>query len=189
MEFLPDGTAKDSITGDIAEMEKMIHEILETARMHHLHGKLKLELISLADLIENLISEYEKQPPGVRAENLPDDCIAKGDPEQIKTVFQNILTNAIKFSSRDREAIQIRMDRRSPEIVVQITDFGIGIPEDELPFVFEPFYRVDKSRTKETGGFGLGLSLCKTIMEAHGGRIEIESALNAGTTVTLYFPE
>jgi signal transduction histidine kinase len=189
MEFLPDGTAKDSITGDIAEMEKMIHDLLETARMHHLHGKLKLELISLADLIENLISEYEKQPPGVRAENLPDDCIAKGDPEQIKTVFQNILTNAIKFSSRDREAIQIRMERRSPEIVVQITDFGIGIPEDELPFVFEPFYRVDKSRTKETGGFGLGLSLCKTIMEAHGGRIEIESALNAGTTVTLYFPE
>jgi signal transduction histidine kinase len=170
-------------------MEKMINEILETARMHHLHGNLRLELMPLADLIENVITEFEKQPPGVRAEKLPEGCIVKVDPEQIKTVFQNILTNALKFSRPDSEAIRIRLERRSPEIIVQITDFGIGIPEDELSFVFEPFYRVDKSRTKDTGGFGLGLSLCKTIMEAHGGRIEIESELNTGTTVTLYFPE
>ncbi len=189
LEFLPEGTAKDNIAGDIAEMEKMINEILETARMHHLHGNLRLELMPLADLIENVITEFEKQPPGVRAEKLPEGCIVRVDPEQIKRVFQNILTNALKFSSPDSKAIRIRLERRSPEIIVQITDFGIGIPGDELSYVFEPFYRVDKSRTKETGGFGLGLSLCKTIMEAHGGRIEIESELNAGTTVTLYFPE
>jgi two-component system sensor histidine kinase BaeS len=71
---------------------------------------------------------------------------------------------------------------------VQIADNGIGIPADELPFIFEPFYRVDKSRTKDTGGYGLGLSLCKTIMEAHGGRIQIDSTPNVGTTVTLVFP-
>ncbi len=189
LEFLPDGTAKDNIAGDIAEMEKMINEILETARMHHLHGNLRLEPMPLADLIENVITEFEKQPPGVRAEKLPEGCIVRVDPEQIKRVFQNILTNALKFSSPDSKAIRIRLERRSPEITVQIRDFGIGIPEDELSFIFEPFYRVDKSRTKDTGGFGLGLSLCKTIMEAHGGRIEIESELNTGTTVTLYFPE
>jgi signal transduction histidine kinase len=189
LEFMPDGSAKESITGDIAEMEKMINAILETARMHHLHGKLKLEPISLAVLIENVLSEFENQPPGVRAEKLPAGCVVKVDPEQIKTVFHNILTNALKFSGPDSAAIRIRLERRSAEIVVRITDFGIGIPEDELSFVFEPFYRVDKSRTKDTGGFGLGLSLCKTIMEAHGGRMEIESVLNAGTTVTLYFRE
>jgi light-regulated signal transduction histidine kinase (bacteriophytochrome) len=64
----------------------------------------------------------------------------------------------------------------------------IGIPHDELPFIFEPFYRVDKSRAKNAGGFGLGLSLCKTIMEAHEGRIEVESTPGVGTTVSLYFP-
>jgi signal transduction histidine kinase len=167
----------------------MINEILETARMHHLHGKLKLEPLSLAELIINALSEFESQPPGVRAEKIPESITVKVDPEQMKTVFKNILTNAIKFSNPDSEAVRIRVARRPPDIVVQITDFGIGIPADELPFVFEPFFRVDKSRTKDTGGYGLGLSLCKTIMEAHGGCIEIESALNTGTTVTLFFPD
>ena len=77
---------------------------------------------------------------------------------------------------------------RPPNIVVQIADNGIGIPQDELPFIFEPFYRVDKSRTKDTGGYGLGLSLCKTIMEAHDGKIEIQSRAEEGTTVSLWFP-
>jgi signal transduction histidine kinase len=84
--------------------------------------------------------------------------------------------------------VSIRVKNRPPNIVVQIADSGVGIPQDELPFIFEPFYRVDKSRTKDTGGYGLGLSLCKTIMEAHGGRIEIESTSSVGTTVTLVFP-
>jgi signal transduction histidine kinase len=73
-------------------------------------------------------------------------------------------------------------------VVVQIADRGIGIPVEELSFVFEPFYRVDKSRSKDTGGYGLGLSLCKTIMEAHNGKIEIASQPGEGTTVSLFFP-
>ena len=85
--------------------------------------------------------------------------------------------------------MSIRVKSRPPNIVVQIADSGVGIPQDELPFIFEPFYRVDKSRTKDTGGYGLGLSMCKTIMEAHGGRIQIDSTPNVGTTVTLFFPE
>ena len=189
LEFLPDSSAKESITGDIAEMEKMINEILETARMHHLHGNLKLEPISLADLIEAVLPEFENQPPGVLADPIPQGISVMVDSEQIKTVLKNLLTNAIKFSGRQSEAVKVRVKRRAPNIVVQIKDNGIGIPPDELPFIFEPFYRVDKSRTKDTGGYGLGLSLCKTIMEAHGGRIEIDSMLNSGTTVTLVFAE
>jgi signal transduction histidine kinase len=73
--------------------------------------------------------------------------------------------------------------------VVRILDHGMGIPPDELPFIFEPFYRVDKSRSKGTGGYGLGLSLCKTIMEAHGGRIEVDSKPGEGTCVSLFFPQ
>jgi signal transduction histidine kinase len=75
-----------------------------------------------------------------------------------------------------------------PYAVVLITDFGIGIPEEDLTHIFEPFYRVDKSRTKDTGGYGLGLSLCKTIMEAHGGKIKVYSRPQEGTTVALFFP-
>jgi signal transduction histidine kinase len=188
LEFLPDGRAKESITGDVAEMEKMINEILETARMHHLHGKLKVERVLLTDLLKDILSEFENQSPGVQAADIPTGTAIKVDSEQIKTVFKNVLTNAVKFSNPDSEPVCVTVKSRPPNIVVQIADNGIGIPADELPFIFEPFYRVDKSRTKDTGGYGLGLSLCKTIMEAHGGRIDINSTPNVGTTVTLVLP-
>jgi signal transduction histidine kinase len=82
----------------------------------------------------------------------------------------------------------VSCDLRESYAVIRITDFGIGIPEEELAHIFEPFYRVDKSRAKDTGGFGLGLSLCKTIMEAHDGKIEVQSKPEEGTTVSLFFP-
>lgn len=189
LEFLPQGQAKDSIAGDVLEMEKMINEILETARMHHLHGKLKLQRINLVALLEEILPDFEEQPPGVLTEKLPTEIGINIDPDQIKTVFKNILTNATKFSNPDSDPVRISLIPQSQYTVVEISDNGIGISQDELNFIFEPFYRVDKSRSKRTGGYGLGLSLCKTIMEAHGGKIEIESTPNVGTTVRLFFPE
>lgn len=106
LEFLPDGRAKESITGDVVEMEKMINEILETARMHHLHGKLKSERVILSDLLKDALSEFANQPPGVQAGDIPTGIVIKADPEQIKTVFKNILSNAIKFSSSASEPVQ-----------------------------------------------------------------------------------
>lgn len=189
LEFLPESQAKDSLKSDIAEMETMIREILETARMHHLHGNLKRQLINLAELLQGILAEYVNRPPGVQAGDFPAEIELNVDPEQVKTVFQNILTNAIKFSSPDDKPVMISVIKQANYSVVRILDHGIGIPPDELPFIFEPFYRVDKSRSKRTGGYGLGLSLCKTIMEAHGGRIEVDSKPGVGTCVSLFFPQ
>jgi signal transduction histidine kinase len=86
------------------------------------------------------------------------------------------------------EPVRILWKEDSQYAIVQIHDRGIGIPETELPYIFEPFYRVDKSRSRHTGGYGLGLSLCKTIMESHQGRIEVQSAPETGTIVSLFFP-
>ena len=73
------------------------------------------------------------------------------------------------------------------QVALHIKNFGTVIPQEELPYIFEPFYRVDKSRSKETGGYGLGLHLCQKIMEVHGGRIEVSSSLSDGTTFSLFF--
>ena len=189
LEFLPEGQAKDSLKSDIVEMETMINEILETARMHHMHGNLKRRLINLADLLEGILAEYVNQPPGVQAGDFTSEVSLNVDPDQVKTVFQNILTNAIKFSAPDDKPVMISVKKQTDSTVVRILDHGIGIPPDELPFIFEPFYRVDKSRSQRTGGYGLGLSLCKTIMEAHGGQIEVDSKPGAGTCVSLFFPQ
>ena len=189
LEFLPAGKARDSIADDVSEMEKMINEILETARRHHLHGDLKLQPTNLADLLEAILPDFQKQPPGVQVAQLPETLVINIDPGQIKTVFKNIIANGLKFSDADSDPVRISAKSQPRQAIVQITDFGIGIPAEELSFVFEPFYRVDKSRSKDTGGYGLGLSLCKTIMEAHNGKIEITSKPGEGTTVSLVFPK
>jgi signal transduction histidine kinase len=89
---------------------------------------------------------------------------------------------------RSSDPVKVSLIRQAPYAIVRIEDYGVGIPQEVLPYIFEPFYRVDKSRSKRTGGYGLGLSLCKTIMEAHGGKIEVASTPNQGTTVSLSFP-
>ena len=189
LEFLPDGETKESIRNDIIEMGTMIKAILETARIHHRHSKLNLQRTNLSILLAEVLPEFEAQLPGLHTKDFPTQQTVFVDPDQIKTVFKNIMTNAIKYSNPASAPVHISLKDQPPYIVVQIADNGIGIPQDEMPFIFEPFYRVDKSRSRGTGGFGLGLSLCKTIMDAHNGKIEIESTLNVGTTVRLFFPD
>ena len=189
LEFLPEGKSKNSIQSDLKEMEKMISDILDTARRYHVHGELNRQKINLIDLLHEVLPVFEDQAPGVRHSDLPTSIEIDVDAEQIKTVLNNVVNNAIKYSQPESEAVEISCQRRDSYVILCIHDDGIGIPEEELPFIFEPFYRVDKSRSKRTGGYGLGLSLCKTIMEAHGGKIDIESKTNSGTTVSLYFQE
>lgn len=188
LEFLEDNQAKQSIQADIEEMEKMVTEILETARRQHKYEKLKKQPTNLADLLNQKLMAFENQPPGIEIVDLSSEIEVVVDPGQIKTVFENVLNNAIKYSQPDSAPIQISSKFRESYAVIRITDFGMGIPEEELAHIFEPFYRVDKSRAKDTGGYGLGLSLCKTIMEAHDGKIEVQSQPQQGTTVSLFFP-
>ena len=168
-------------------MEKMISEILDTARTHHLHAKLIRQRLNLVELLHETISAFENQTPGVEIGDMPTAIEVDVDPEQIKIVLNNVLSNAIKYSQPDSEPVRISFKRQEPYGILCVEDDGIGIPEEELPFIFEPFYRVDKSRSRHTGGYGLGLSLCKTIMEAHGGKIEVESSPGKGTIVYLFF--
>ena len=84
--------------------------------------------------------------------------------------------------------MEISLEKEKGGVQVGFQDFGKGIPPEDQEKVFEPFYRVDKSRTKDTGGYGLGLSLCREIMQAHGGEISLESEPGKGTKVLLKFP-
>ena len=189
IEFLPDGKSKESIKADLREMENMISEILDTARTHHLHGQLKRQKLNFVDLLNEVVPAFENQSPGVEIGDIPEAIHVDLDAEQIKVVLNNVLDNAIKYSRPDSNPVRIRFERQGPFGIVRIQDDGIGIPEEELPFIFEPFYRVDKSRSKRTGGYGLGLSLCKTIMGAHGAKITVDSSPEKGTTILLHFHE
>ena len=188
LEFLEDSQAKQSIQADMQEMEKMVTEILETARMQHKYENLKKQPTNLVGLLKEVLPEFENQPPGIELVEFPTEVMAAVDSEKIKTVFENVINNAVKYSQPDSGPIRIFYKSHKSYAVIRIVDQGIGIPQEELSHIFEPFYRVDKSRAKDTGGYGLGLSLCKTIMEAHDGKIEVQSRPEEGTTVSLFFP-
>ncbi|KAF0221021.1 MAG: integral membrane sensor signal transduction histidine [Geobacteraceae bacterium] len=187
LEMVADARVKEPLTDDIREMETMVSEILEAARLRNVAGELKIEAIPAKILFQEIGELYQNQPPGLLIDPLPDDAIIQGDLMLIKIVFNNIITNAIKYSPADGEAVRLSFRQHEGYAIVQVKDHGHGIPGEDLPYIFEPFYRVDKSRSKRTGGYGLGLSLCKTIMDAHQGRIEVESTLGVGTTTSLYF--
>ena len=105
------------------------------------------------------------------------------DEEKIKRVVANIVGNAVKYIQREQGMILVNVEDQGPFIQVMIRDNGKGIGKEELPFIFERFYRTDSSRNSRTGGSGLGLAIAKKIMDEHGGRIWAESELGKGTEV------
>jgi len=189
LEFLHNMDIKKSLAEDISEMEMMVTEILESARMRFTSRELKKNSFNMGQLVQEISSIYQNQPPGIKIHPVSDDIHVHGDPEKIKIVLNNLLRNAVKYSGAGSRPVEIKLKRDLQHVIVTVQDNGSGIPEEALPFVFEPFYRVDKSRSKKTGGYGLGLSLCKTIMDAHHASIKIESALGKGTLVRLRFIE
>lgn len=118
-----------------------------------------------------------------------DDCICLVDPDLVRSLLVNLLENARRATVDEDDAhvlLNIQMD--DDDCIVSVEDNGCGIAEEELHRLTEEFYRVDKARSRAEGGVGLGLSLCARIMKAHGGRLEIESAVGSGTRVDGIFP-
>ncbi len=114
-----------------------------------------------------------------------DDMEIMGDKKKIKQLLIILLDNAIKYSSKK---IRITARRKKDRVVISVIDQGIGIPKGKIPFIFDRFYRVDKARSRSTGGAGLGLAIARAIVQSHEGSIRVDSAYGQGTTVSVEFP-
>jgi signal transduction histidine kinase len=124
---------------------------------------------------------------GLRLAVRHDPVRVSGDEVRLRQVFYNLLDNAIKHTPAGGE-VGVRVEARGGDAVVTVRDNGEGIPPEHLPRVFDRFYRVDRARSREHGGTGLGLSIVKSVVAAHGGHIELESAPGRGTTCTVTLP-
>ena len=175
---------KEKINEDIKEMESMISGLLESYRTGNYLGELRIEKTSITDLLQNTIDGF-MDAHRINFKSWNGEFYADIDPEKIETVFRNVLDNALKYSN---DMIDVNIEKQPGSISVTFIDKGQGISEDDLKYIFEPFYRADPSRSRKTGGFGLGLSICKKIMEAHEGEIIINSSPGAGTTVIVKIP-
>ena len=154
--------------------------------------KFSFEGVSLNGVIENALTVIERKASEKRLvieKEIPDDLPSIwGDRDRLHQIMLNVLDNAVKFTP-DEGKISIKaLDGKDGNVYIKTSDTGIGIPKGEISRLGERFYRVDKTRSRELGGTGLGLSIVKHLMTAHNGRIEIDSQLGRGTTVSLIFP-
>jgi signal transduction histidine kinase len=113
--------------------------------------------------------------------------VVKGDESRLRRLFMNLLDNAVRYTLSPG-TISVLLRREGRMAVVAVRDTGVGIPAEDIPLIFERFYRVDKSRSRREGGSGLGLAICWHIAEAHGGKIEVESKVGAGSTFSVRLP-
>jgi two-component system, OmpR family, sensor histidine kinase ResE len=172
-------------------MGRLVNELLDLARMEAGHILLTVEPIEIEPYLSRVIRKFHGLAKekgidlSVRLET--DEPIFRFDPDRIEQVLTNLIDNAIRHVP-DSATIQItcRSDERG--LYFEVSDQGPGIPEEDLPFLFERFYKADKSRTRGVSGTGLGLAIAKNIIEAHRGNIAVKSKLGQGTTFSFFIP-
>lgn len=188
LEMIPDSGPRRSVIEDIEETEAMIRELLETQRLDSPHGGLERARVDVAALLRECLASITETGPGVELKGVERPVFAEVDPTRVRMLVNNVLTNAIKYSDPKGLPVRVVLDAPDGAVMISFHDHGIGIAGDDLAYVFEPFYRADRSRSRETGGYGIGLSLAKRIVEAHGGSIELSSRVGEGTSVLVSVP-
>jgi signal transduction histidine kinase len=189
LELMPDNGQKARLAADVAEMERMISGLLELERLRAGKG-VTLVRQDIVPIVREVVACYESRAPGVElALDGVSEVVLDVDAEQLRTVMRNLLENAVKYSLPDSRAIRVSVSRENGGAMVRVADDGVGIPVEDAERIFEPFFRVDRSRSKESGGYGLGLSICKRVMEAHGGSVALERRNGRGSTFIVAFSQ
>ena len=170
-------------------LNRMINDLILLSKSDSSQVELYMVPIRLDLLIQdigNLFQILAEQKNIVLRIDPCQETVVMGDKIRLQQLFTNLVDNAIKYTLKG--SIRITLEKNQNMAIVKIKDTGMGIPKEEQKNIFKRFYRVDKSRSKETGGVGLGLSIAEWIANAHHGRIEVESELNQGSTFTVYLP-
>lgn len=175
-EFIEDGAERDKMLADLAEMEAMIAATLSFARDDATREERRP--VDLAALLRGLCDDMGGSFVG------SDALVVQGRPTTLKRAFANLIDNAVKYGG----AARLRLSRSEREALVEIDDDGPGIPEAEQDKVFLPFYRLERSRSRETGGTGLGLAVVRNVVRAHGGDVTLGNRPGGGLTVMVTLP-
>jgi two-component system, OmpR family, phosphate regulon sensor histidine kinase PhoR len=169
----------------------LVNDLLSLARLESKEANLQLAEIKLRDFLESVTRDWAKRLAGknLRLElEVPDNFpTLRVDERRLEEVVHNLLDNAVKYSHQNGR-ILIQAGAPDQEVVLSVRDEGVGIAANDLPRIFERFYRADRARSRELGGTGLGLSIVKHIAQLHGGRVEAESVVGEGTTIRVILP-
>ena len=191
-------TSREELSRILRVMERhskrlglLVEDLLSLAQLESSNTNLEIDQVRLPELFDHILRDWKEK---LGEKNLKvivhlaqDASPIRADETRLQEVLYNLLENAVKYS-RENGEIRVQAARRGSEIVLSVSDDGIGISKDDLPRIFERFYRADKARTREFGGTGLGLAIVKHIAQLHGGRVEAESEPGRGTSIRVVLP-
>ncbi|MCD7033322.1 cell wall metabolism sensor histidine kinase WalK [Metabacillus sp. GX 13764] len=173
-------------------MGRLVNDLLDLARMEAGHITLHYEELDIYEFVEKIKRKFQGPAKDksikLHAEIMSEDSPFSLDPDKIEQVLTNLVDNAIRHTEEGGE-VTVKVETISGGLRFDVSDSGSGISEEDLPFIFERFYKADKARTRGRAGTGLGLAIAKNIVEAHQGTIAVRSRVNEGTTFTFFLPE
>lgn len=176
---------------ETGRLTRMTNDLLELTKLEAGVIELEKREVVMREILEDSISLARKGEGArdipIEVQIYPSDLSIEADPDRLKQVFINILNNALKYTPEDG-FVKVTVCVEDNNIKIKILDTGIGIPQEELPFIFEKFHRVDKARSADVRGTGLGLSIAKNIIEMHGGTISADSKIGGGTVFLVMLP-
>ncbi|WP_216828166.1 sensor histidine kinase [Alkalihalobacterium elongatum] len=183
----------DMIYKQAKNMEVLVNDLFELAKYEEGNIQLHKDVVNLYSWFHDLKLDFDLK---LQQENIEFELDIENkqwaaifDREKMKRVIKNLIENSIRYSPNGKIQVSIEKDEQSQSLLLIIADNGQGIPENELPYIWERFYRVDKSRTSKNGGSGLGLAIVKHIVDLHDGKITVESAIDVGTTFSIILPQ
>lgn len=186
-------TAVDSIGSALEEIERMsqiVQSLMATAYLDTGGEKMECEPTDLGKLVGSTLDQMrllaEAQNIALLGDKL-ESALVDGNPTRLKQVVVNLVDNAVKYN-RPNGRVSASVFTKDQSVILEVADNGIGIPANSVPFIFDRFYRADKTRTRATGGIGIGLSLVKAICNAHGANIDVKSREGEGTIFSIVFP-
>jgi two-component system sensor histidine kinase VicK len=172
-------------------MTRLVKDLLQLSKLDYDKTEWNMKSLNVLNITRDCVMKMEmsarQKNQTLTFEVHEELCEIKGDKDRVEQVIINIISNAIKYTP-ENGSIKVKALMNGNNVQIRIADTGIGIPKEDLPRLFERFYRVDKARSRAMGGTGLGLSIAKNIVEAHKGSIRIESEYGKGSEVIMDFP-
>lgn len=169
----------------------LVDDLLTLAQIESGHPNLQLADVRLTELFAAMVRDWGRKFAEKKLSlqvRVPSDFpVVRADETRLQEVLYNLLDNALKYTDAGGQ-IRLHAERRGRDVVLSVTDTGVGVPEADLSRIFERFYRADKARSRELGGTGLGLAIVKHIAQLHAGHVEAESVLRGGTTIRVFLP-
>jgi two-component system, OmpR family, sensor histidine kinase ResE len=170
---------------------RLVNELLDLARMEAGHISLNFDTIPIQSFVQRVTFKFQgvarESNVHLSSEVEEDAAMVEMDPDRIEQVLTNLIDNAIRYTP-ENGTVKVIQEEFEDGILISVADTGTGIQDEDLPFVFERFYKADKARTRGKSGTGLGLAIAKNIIEAHHGRISVKSKVGHGTTFSFYLP-